>query len=144
MRTTSWDKRKRNHGSNQRRGMKMKVIWYVKASDEKIKPHFKASEFQCKDKTEELLVSQDLLNILEEIRKHFDTPVIINSGYRTPSWNSKVGGTPNSYHCKGMAADIVTGKHIVTAKKGVRCTMRTCVLSHARGETRHIKGSRTI
>lgn len=85
----------------------MKVIWYVKASDEKIKPHFKASEFQCKDKTEELLVSQDLLNILEEIRKHFDTPVIINSGYRTPSWNSKVGGTPNSYHCKGMAADIV-------------------------------------
>jgi uncharacterized protein YcbK (DUF882 family) len=87
--------------------MKMKVIWYVKASDEKIKPHFKASEFQCKDKTEELLVSQDLLNILEEIRKHFDTPVIINSGYRTPSWNSKVGGTPNSYHCKGMAADIV-------------------------------------
>lgn len=85
----------------------MKVIWYVKASDEKIKPHFKASEFQCKDKTEELLVSQDLLNLLEEIRKHFDTPVIINSGYRTPSWNSKVGGTPNSYHCKGMAADIV-------------------------------------
>lgn len=85
----------------------MRVIWYVKASDEKIKPHFKASEFQCKDKTEELLVAQDLLNILEEIRKHFDTPVIINSGYRTPSWNSKVGGTPNSYHCKGMAADIV-------------------------------------
>lgn len=85
----------------------MKVIWYVKASDEKIKPHFKASEFQCKDRTEELLVAQDLLNILEEIRKHFDTPVIINSGYRTPSWNSKVGGTPNSYHCKGMAADIV-------------------------------------
>jgi uncharacterized protein YcbK (DUF882 family) len=87
--------------------MKMKVIWYVKASDEKIKPHFKASEFQCKDKTEELLVAQDLLNILEEIRKHFDAPVIINSGYRTPRWNSKVGGTPNSYHCKGMAADIV-------------------------------------
>ena len=85
----------------------MKVIWYVKASDEKIKPHFKASEFQCKDKTEELLVAQDLLNILEEIRKHFDAPVIINSGYRTPEWNSKVGGTPNSYHCKGMAADIV-------------------------------------
>ena len=89
----------------------MKVIWCVKSSDEKLKPHFKASEFQCKDKTEELLVAQDLLNILEEIRKHFDTPVIINSGYRTPSWNSKVGGTPNSYHCKGMAADIVVKGH---------------------------------
>ena len=49
----------------------------------------------------------ELLEILEIIRSYFDAPVIINSGYRTPSWNAKVGGTPNSYHCKGMAADIV-------------------------------------
>jgi uncharacterized protein YcbK (DUF882 family) len=85
----------------------MKVIWYMEASDEKIKPHFKASEFQCKDKTEGLLVAENLLDILERIRNHFNAPVIINSGYRTPSWNSKVSGAPNSYHCKGMAADIV-------------------------------------
>jgi hypothetical protein len=52
--------------------MKMKVIWYMEASDEKIKPHFKASEFQCKDKTEGLLVAADLVNILEEIRNHFN------------------------------------------------------------------------
>lgn len=87
------------------------IIWYMKASDEKIKPHFKASEFQCKDKTEELLVATSLLDILEKIRNHFNAPVIINSGYRTPSWNSKVNGTPNSYHCKGMAADIVVKGH---------------------------------
>ena len=48
---------------------------------------------------------------MEKIRKHFDAPVIINSGYRTPSWNAKVGGAPNSYHCKGMAADIVVKEH---------------------------------
>lgn len=89
----------------------MKIIWYMKASDKKIMEHFKASEFQCKDKTEELLVAAELLSVLEEIRKHFNAPVIINSGYRTPSWNSKVGGTPNSYHCKGMAADIVVKGH---------------------------------
>ena len=41
----------------------------------------------------------------------FNAPVIINSGYRTPSWNSKVNGAPNSYHCKGMAADIVVKGH---------------------------------
>ena len=81
----------------------MKVIWYMEASDEKIEPHFKAKEFQCKDKTEELLVAADLMDILEKIRNHFNAPVIINSGYRTPSWNSKVNGAPNSYHCKGMA-----------------------------------------
>lgn len=83
----------------------------MKANDEKIEEHFKLSEFQCKDKTKSLLISADLLNVLEQIRNHFDAPVTINSGYRTPSWNTKVGGAPNSYHCKGMAADIVVKGH---------------------------------
>lgn len=85
----------------------MKTIWYMKADEGAIEEHFKAKEFQCKDKSKYLLVAPELLEVLEKIRKHFNTPVIINSGYRTPSWNSKVNGTPNSYHCKGMAADIV-------------------------------------
>ena len=89
----------------------MKHILYMKASNEKIGTHFKASEFQCKDKSEYFLVSTELIEVLEEIRAHFNAPVIINSGYRTPSWNSKVGGTPDSYHCKGMAADIVVKGH---------------------------------
>ena len=89
----------------------MKVILYMKANDEEIEEHFKLSEFQCKDKTEDLLISADLLNVLEKIRNHFDAPVIINSGYRTPSWNAKTNGAPNSYHCKGMAADIVIKGH---------------------------------
>ena len=57
------------------------------------------------------MCAPELLEILETIRNYFDAPVIINSGYRTPSWNAKVGGTPNSYHCKGMAADIVVKGH---------------------------------
>jgi uncharacterized protein YcbK (DUF882 family) len=89
----------------------MKVILYMKANNEEIEEHFKVSEFQCKDKTKDLLISADLLNVLEQIRNHFDAPVTINSGYRTPSWNTKVGGAPNSYHCKGMAADIVVKGH---------------------------------
>lgn len=89
----------------------MKIVWYMDANNENIRPHFKAKEFQCKDKTKELLVAEDLLDVLEKIRNHFNTPIIINSGYRTPSWNSKVNGAPNSYHCKGMAADIVVKEH---------------------------------
>lgn len=85
----------------------MKNIIYINASYGNLSEHFKAKEFQCKDKTEGLLVATELLETLEKIRNHFNTPVIINSGYRTPSWNSKVNGSPNSYHCKGMAADIV-------------------------------------
>ena len=37
-------------------------------------------------------------------------PIIINSGYRSPQLNKKVGGAPNSNHLTGCAADIrVTG-----------------------------------
>lgn len=89
----------------------MKSIKYVKADYGNLSEHFKAKEFQCKDKTEGLLVAIELIDTLEKIRNHFNAPVIINSGYRTPSWNSKVNGTPNSYHCKGMAADIVVKGH---------------------------------
>lgn len=89
----------------------MRMIWYLYANQGNISDHFKAREFQCKDKTEELLVATELIDTLEKIRNHFDAPVIINSGYRTPSWNSRVNGAPNSYHCKGMAADIVVKGH---------------------------------
>lgn len=68
--------------------------------------HFTGKEFRCKDGTKEFLFCPNLIEVLEEIRKHFDKPVIINSGYRTPWWNVRVGGAENSYHCKGMAADI--------------------------------------
>lgn len=89
----------------------MKHINFIKAEYGPVSPHFKAKEFQCKDKTEELLVATELIETLEKIRNHFNAPVIINSGYRTPSWNNKVNGAPNSYHCKGMAADIVVKGH---------------------------------
>lgn len=89
----------------------MKHINYIKAEFGNLSEHFKAKEFQCKDKSEYLLIATELIEILEKIRNHFNAPVIINSGYRTPSWNSKVNGAPNSYHCKGMAADIVVKGH---------------------------------
>lgn len=89
----------------------MKNIMYIKADYGNLSEHFKAKEFQCKDKSKYLLVATELIETLEKIRNHFNAPVIINSGYRTPSWNSKVNGSSNSYHCKGMAADIVVKGH---------------------------------
>lgn len=89
----------------------MRHINYVKADYGEVSEHFKAKEFQCKDKTEGVLIATELIETLEKIRNHFNAPVIINSGYRTPIWNSKVNGAPNSYHCKGMAADIVVKGH---------------------------------
>lgn len=44
--------------------------------------------------------------VLDPIRDKLGLPIIINSGYRSPLVNRKVGGVPNSQHIKGQAADI--------------------------------------
>lgn len=43
---------------------------------------------------------------LQVIRNYIGLPVIINSAYRTPSHNKKVGGSPTSQHLYGKASDI--------------------------------------
>lgn len=43
---------------------------------------------------------------LQAIRDIVKSPIIITSGYRSPKYNKQIGGAKNSFHCKGMAADI--------------------------------------
>ena len=43
--------------------------------------------------------------ILEPVRAHFGKPVTINSSYRSPAVNAKVGGSKTSQHCNGEAVD---------------------------------------
>lgn len=43
---------------------------------------------------------------LDEIREKYEKPIIITSGYRCQELNKKVGGKPNSFHLKGLAADL--------------------------------------
>lgn len=71
------------------------------------KSNFKISEFACKDGTDEMLVDSELVEKLQIMREHFHSPVLINSAYRTEKHNADVGGSPNSQHLKGKAADIV-------------------------------------
>jgi len=44
--------------------------------------------------------------ILQPVREHYGKGVKVNSGYRAPAVNQKVGGSPTSDHCKGQASDI--------------------------------------
>ena len=44
--------------------------------------------------------------VLQPIRDHYQKGVKINSGFRHPDVNAKVGGSRTSDHCKGMAADL--------------------------------------
>ena len=53
------------------------------------------------------VVRDELLNLLNRIRREWGKPVIVNSGYRSPEYNAAIkGAVTNSYHTKGMAADI--------------------------------------
>ena len=72
-----------------------------------ISEHFKVKEFAQKDfRCDKVIVDTELIDVLEDIRTHFNKPVIVNSGYRTPEYNTKIGGVKNSQHTKGTAADI--------------------------------------
>lgn len=49
---------------------------------------------------------------LERIRKLIgDLPIIILSGFRSESVNTAVGGSTNSQHCRGQAADFVSPRY---------------------------------
>ena len=72
-----------------------------------VSEHFKAQEFAQKDyQCDKILIESELIEVLEDVRTHFNSPVIITSGYRTPEYNKKIGGVKNSQHTKGTAADI--------------------------------------
>ena len=43
---------------------------------------------------------------LEVLRKRYGAPIIINSGYRSPQLNKRIGGVPTSNHLTGCAVDI--------------------------------------
>ncbi|MCI9201556.1 MAG: DUF882 domain-containing protein [Lachnospiraceae bacterium] len=77
-----------------------------------ISRNFKVSEFRCKDGSNKILIDVDFVqNKLQAIRDHFGAPVTINSGYRTESYNKKVGGAKKSFHMTGQAFDIVVKGH---------------------------------
>ena len=44
--------------------------------------------------------------VLQPVRDHYGMGVKVNSAYRHPDVNSKVGGSRNSDHTRGQAADI--------------------------------------
>lgn len=77
----------------------------------KLTKNFKKSEFDSKDGSHMpytvLSNVKELAKNLQIIRDYFNKKIKINSGYRSPSHNKNVGGSKNSKHLLGKAADIV-------------------------------------
>ena len=73
--------------------------------------NFSKEEFDSKDGSEmpqEVFMNvQELAKNLQVLRDEMKRPIKINSGYRSPSHNAKVGGAIRSQHLLGTAADIV-------------------------------------
>ena len=63
--------------------------------------------------------------VLEEIRYHFQRPMVINSGYRSPALCEAIGSKSTSQHAKGQAADIeipgVDNLKLAQYKHGITC-----------------------
>ena len=51
-------------------------------------------------------MDKEFLIKLDRAREVAQIPFKINSAYRTPEHNAKIGGKPNSSHLKGLAVDI--------------------------------------
>jgi len=76
----------------------------------KLTENFTREEFDCKDGTKvpvELMPNiQKLAGQLQILRDNLGESIHINSGYRTPAYNKRIGGVSNSQHVLGKAADI--------------------------------------
>lgn len=73
--------------------------------------NFKKEEFRSNDGSHFPYEVKQNLKVLAEqlevLREYLGKPIKINSGYRSPEWNKKIGGTENSQHVLGKASDIV-------------------------------------
>lgn len=86
-------------------------------NDKRLTPHFTLAELcasqaavrQRLDNTPGAAECQNLVRVaqvLEQVRALVGKPVAVSSGYRSLAVNKAVGGSKNSAHVRGLAADI--------------------------------------
>ena len=76
----------------------------------KLTENFSLEEFKCNDGSdvpnEYLKNVVELANNLQVLRDFIKKPITINSAYRSPKYNAKVGGAKNSQHLVAKASDL--------------------------------------
>ena len=95
--------------TNQNKEVVVGYITFAKGTSMQLSKHFHSTEFDCHGNgcCSETKVNEKLIEILEQIREHFDAPITVTSAYRCPTHNRRIGGVAGSRHSKADAADIV-------------------------------------
>lgn len=71
--------------------------------------NFSADEFKCRCRRADCPrpeMNDDFMDLLQRVRDAWGKPMVITSGARCLCYNTIVGGSPNSQHLLGKAADI--------------------------------------
>lgn len=68
--------------------------------------YFTKDELKCKCGCSKIIINNDFLKKIEELRKFLDFPFIVNSYFRCEKHNKEIGGVNNSHHLTGNAIDI--------------------------------------
>lgn len=85
---------------------KIKIYSLKESGDKNITANFKVKEFACKDGSDTIILHEEFVSKIQQIRSYFGKAVNINSAYRTRVHNKREGGSSNSYHIKGRAFDL--------------------------------------
>lgn len=76
-------------------------------------PSFKPAEIASRGDGS-IAIESEAMDCLQLLRNRWGKPIIINSAYRDPIHNARVGGAPMSTHKLGLAFDLrlpVPGRH---------------------------------
>lgn len=114
------------------------------SADESLTAHFKLKEFinPYYLRVEQLNTFETsnlckVANALEIVRSYFGhKPIVITSGFRTIEQNKQCGGSENSYHLQGLAADFYingVAPHVIAAYIADHVDFAECISYTSKG-----------
>lgn len=77
----------------------------MRLNDFQITPNFNLREFQCPC-CHAVVLHRRLAAAMQRLRGLCARPLVVTSGYRCAPHNAAVGGVANSFHRRGLAADV--------------------------------------